>query len=379
MTKTDIFSGFLGAGKTTLIRKMLNEIYKDEKVVLIENEFGDVGIDGDFLKDAGIEINEMNSGCICCTLVGDFKKSIEQVLEQFKPDRIIIEPSGVGKLSDIIAAAANADESLEISGTITVVDAKKCEMYMKNFGEFFDNQIISANAVILSHVNGLSEAKIARVAGIIRELNEKAAIITTDWEQLDAAQIHEAMEKGDTLSEELAKLAAEAHEHHHDHDHHDHDHDHHDHDHHDDHDHDHHDHHDHDHDHHDHDHHDHHDHDHHDHDHEHHHHDHDGHCCCGHHHDHDADEVFESHGIETNKKFDEKALKDILASLADEKKYGIVLRAKGIVEGQDGWLQFDYVPGEPEVRKSKTAGLTGRLCVIGSQLDADAVEELFLS
>ncbi len=362
MTKVDIFSGFLGAGKTTLIRKLIAEAYKGEQVVLIENEFGDIGIDSDFLKDAGIEITEMNSGCICCTLVGDFRKAIHQVVEKFNPDRIIIEPSGVGKLSDIIAAVHGADAELDLSGTIAVVDAKKCAMYMKNFGEFFNNQIESANAVILSHVNGVSDEKIEKAVGMLRELNHDAAIITTDWAQLEASQIHEAMESGNTLKEALHELEEEhehehEHEHHHHHDH-DHDHDHdeccHDHEHHHDHDHDH------------------------DHEHEHHHEGEEDCCCHHHHHHHDADEIFESMGIETARKFDPSALEATLASLESEEKFGLVLRAKGIVPSEDGWMQFDYVPGEPEVRTGAAAGLTGRICVIGSKLNQDAIKAAFL-
>lgn len=395
MTKVDIFSGFLGAGKTTLIRKLINEAYKNEKVVLIENEFGDIGIDGDFLKDAGVEITEMNSGCICCTLVGDFTKSIHQVIDQYHPDHIIIEPSGVGKLSDIIAAVAGVQDELELNGTIAVVDAKKAAMYMKNFGEFFNNQIESANAVILSHVKGVSEEKIAKAVELLRGLNANAAIITTDWDELSADQIHTAMESGDTLAQELARLAEE-HEHHHHEHHHHYDENgvcscghHHDHDDDDDHDHDEHEHHHHDHDEH--------EHHHHDHDeHEHHHHDHDDECCCGHHHDHehhheheedcccadhhhhhDADEIFESWGIETTRKFGRDELEQILAGLTDEDQYGVILRAKGIVDGTDGWLQFDYVPGEPEVRTSATAGLTGRLCVIGSKMNKENIKAAF--
>lgn len=340
MAKVDIFSGFLGAGKTTLIRKLIAEAYKGEQVVLIENEFGDIGIDSDFLKDAGIEITEMNSGCICCTLVGDFTKAIHQVVEKFNPDRIIIEPSGVGKLSDIIAAVAGADADLELSGTIAVVDAKKCAMYMKNFGEFFNNQIESANAVILSHVAGVSEEKIEKAVEMLRELNHDAAIITTDWSELDAKQIHEAMESGSTLKEALHEL--EAHEHHH-HEHgeccHDHGHDH---------------------------------------DHEHHHEGEEDCCCHGHHHHHDADEIFESIGIETARKFEPKALEAVLAGLENEEKFGFVLRAKGIVPSEDGWMQFDYVPGEPEVRTGAAAGLTGRICVIGSKLNQDEIKKAFL-
>ena len=375
MTKVDIFSGFLGAGKTTLIRKLIAEAYKGEQVVLIENEFGDIGIDSDFLKDAGIEITEMNSGCICCTLVGDFTKAIHQVVEKFHPDRIIIEPSGVGKLSDIIAAVAGADAELELSGTIAVVDAKKCAMYMKNFGEFFNNQIESANAVILSHVAGVSEEKIEKAVEMLRELNHDAAIITTDWPELDAKQIHEAMESGNTLKEALHELEEHEHHHHHDHEHH-HEHGECCHDHHHDHDHDHEHgecchHHDHDHDHE-------HHHHHHDHEHEHHHEGEEDCCCHGHHHHHDADEIFESMGIETARKFDPKALEAVLASLENEAKFGLVLRAKGIVPAEDGWMQFDYVPGEPEVRTGAAAGLTGRICVIGSKLDQDAIKAAFL-
>ena len=390
MIKVDIFSGFLGAGKTTLIKKLIEEAYKGEQVVLIENEFGEIGIDGGFLKDSGVEINEMNSGCICCSLVGDFGKALEQVVEQFHPDRILIEPSGVGKLSDIIQAVENLDlADVQLNGFTTIVDAKKAKIYMKNFGEFFNNQVEHASSIILSHTKGMDEDKLAQVVALLREHNPHATIITTDWDALDGKKILAAMEKRDTIDEALHHLEEEqAHAHHHDHDDacgcgHDHDHHHHDDDeecccgHEHDHDHDHHHEHDDDeecccgHEHH-------HDHEH---EHEHHHHDHDDHCCCGHDHGHEghhhADEVFDSIGIETPKKYTIEKIEKALEALEDPHAYGFVLRAKGIVEGEDGqWIHFDYVPGEPDVRTG-SAEITGRLCVIGSKLEEDAIRKLF--
>ena len=405
MTKIDIFSGFLGAGKTTLIKKLIEEAYKGEKLVLIENEFGEIGIDGGFLQDAGIEITEMNSGCICCSLVGDFGKALRQVLEQYHPDRILIEPSGVGKLSDVIRAVQGLEmEEAVLNGFTTVADANKCKMYMKNFGEFFNDQIEHASCIVLSRTTGMSEKKLQDVVALLRTHNETASVITTPWEDLTGKQMLETMEKKNTLEAELALLEKEAHEHHHHHDHdeecscgHDHDHEHHHHHDHDeecccghDHDHEHHHHHDHDeecscgHDH-DHEHH-HHDHDEecscgHDHDHEHHHHDHEGECSCGHHHGHDhhhhhADEVFTSWGVETPRKFSVEEIEDILSQFTSG-IYGAVLRAKGIVEGQDGkWIHFDYVPGEENVRLG-AASTMGRLCVIGSKIDTSAMKSLF--
>ncbi|MBR2447237.1 MAG: GTP-binding protein [Clostridia bacterium] len=383
MTKIDIFSGFLGAGKTTLIKKMIEEAYKGEKLVLIENEFGEIGIDGGFLAEAGIQINEMNSGCICCSLVGDFGKALTQVLEQYAPDRILIEPSGVGKLSDVIRAVQNLEiEGAELNAFTTVVDAGKCKMYMKNFGEFFNDQVANAGCIVLSHTGTASEKKIADCVAMLREHNETATIVTTDWDVLSAEQLLEAMERKDTLEAELARLAHahHEHEHHHHHDHdehcecgcHDHDHEH-EHEHHHDHD----EHcecgcHDHEHEHH----------HHHDHEHEHHHHhDHEEGCSCGcgghgHHHHHHADEVFVSAGAETTAKFNAQKLAEQLEELCDEGKYGIVLRAKGIVAGDDGsWIHFDYVPGEPDIRTG-AAGIIGRLCVIGSGLDIEAIGNL---
>ena len=378
MTKADIFSGFLGAGKTTLIKKLIEESYKGEKLVLIENEFGEIGIDGGFMQDAGIEINEMNSGCICCSLVGDFHDALMKVQEQFAPDRILIEPSGVGKLSDIIRAVAGV-EGVEINSATVVADAGKCKMYMKNFGEFYNDQIGHAGAIVLSRTGSVGQQKLDECVALLRGRNPEAVIITTPWTELDGADILRAIERTDTLEHELKELEHEHHHHHEHHHEHEHDHDHHhDHDH--DHDHDHHHDHDHDHDHeHEHEHH--HEH-HHDHDHEHehhhgHHHDHDHHHH--HHHDgeHDADEVFVSWGVETPRKYSEEELRGILAALEDERKYGAVLRAKGIVDAEDGkWLHFDYVPGEQEVRRG-SAGVTGRLCVIGAQLNTGALAGLF--
>ncbi len=346
MIKVDIFSGFLGAGKTTLIKKLIAESYGNEKVVLIENEFGEVGIDGGFLKEAGIEITEMNSGCICCSLVGDFGEALKKVIAEYSPERIIIEPSGVGKLSDVIKAVGRvADADLKLNGLTAVVDAKKCKMYMKNFGEFFNNQIESASSIVLSHTGGMSDEKIAEAVEMIHKHNKEAAIVTTEWDKLTGAQILAAIEKENTLKEEMDELMHE-HEHHHHHDHDECDHEHH----------------------------------HHDHDeceHEHHHH-HDGECGCHHHHDHDADEVFASWGIETAHKFTKDKIEKILNIFANGTEYGMILRAKGIVEDENGeWIHFDYVPGEPDIRNG-AAEVTGRLCVIGSDIDKEKIEKLFL-
>ena len=418
MVKIDIISGFLGAGKTTLIKKLLKEAFEGEQVVLIENEFGEIGIDGGFLKDAGIEIREMNSGCICCSLVGDFGASLKEVVEKYHPDRILIEPSGVGKLSDVIKAVQGVEEDVDIqlNSYTTVVDAKKCKMYMRNFGEFFDNQVQYAGAIIMSRTDIVDEKKAMESMELLRSINEKAAIITTPIEKLDGKKILEVMEHPVSLADELLK---EEHEHHHHHDHddecdcgHDHDHEHHHHDHDDEcgcgHDHDHEHHHDHDdecgcghdhdhehqhhHDHddecgcgHDHDHeHHHHDHDEcgcgHDHDHEHHHHDHDDECGCGHHHDHHhhhADEVFTSWGRETIKKFTREGLEKMLESLSASEEYGVILRAKGMLPAEDGtWIYFDMVPEETEIREGSPE-YTGRLCVIGSKLNEEKLVKLF--
>ncbi len=368
--KVDIFSGFLGAGKTTLIRKLIKEAY-DEKLVLIENEFGEIGIDGGFLKDTGVQINEMNSGCICCTLVGDFKTALKQVIDQYEPERILIEPSGVGKLSDVIIAVQDAGiEEIELNGFTTVVDAKLCKMYMANFGEFYQNQVEHASSVILSHTKGLSEEKVKECVDIIRQYNDHASIVTTDWDELTGKQILETMEQKKTLSAELDRLREEAYAeeeaHHHEHGHDHHHHHHHDHDH-DDHDHDH-DEHDHDHDEHDHDH-DEHEHHHHDHGHHHHHHGHEGH--------HHADEVFSDIGEETTNKYTMEQIQAALETLQDAEKCGQVLRAKGIVEGTDGqWIHFDYVPGEPQVRTG-SAETTGMICVIGVDIKQDTIRQMF--
>ena len=417
MVKIDIISGFLGSGKTTLIKKLLKEAFEGEQVVLIENEFGEIGIDGGFLKDAGIEIREMNSGCICCSLVGDFGASLKEVVEKYHPDRILIEPSGVGKLSDVIKAVQGVEEDVDIqlNSYTTVVDAKKCKMYMRNFGEFFDNQVQYAGAIIMSRTDIVDEKKAMESMELLRSINEKAAIITTPIEKLDGKKILEVMEHPVSLADELLK---EEHEHHHHHDHddecgcgHDHDHEHHHHDHdeecdcgHDhDHEHHHHDHdeecscgHDHDHEHHhhdhddecgcghDHDHEHHHDHDEecgcgHDHDHEH-HHDHDEECGCGHHHDHHhhhADEVFTSWGRETIKKFTREGLEKMLESLSASEEYGVILRAKGMLPAEDGtWIYFDMVPEETEIREGSPE-YTGRLCVIGSKLNEEKLAKLF--
>ena len=393
MTKVDVFSGFLGAGKTTLIKKLIAEAYAGEKLVLIENEFGEIGVDGGFLRDAGIEVTEMNSGCICCSLTGDFRAALHEVCERYDPDRILIEPSGVGKLSDIVNAVEQAsDGELAINALCTVVDAGKCKMYMRNFGEFFNNQVESAGCIILSRTAGIKEEKLAECVALLRGKNPGAVVITTPWDELSGAQILDAMEKRDTLTAALESIEREheededEHEHHH---HHDHEHHHHFDEngncscgcHHDD---------DEDDDGHEHEHH-HHDHDEHDHehecghDHEHHHHDHDEHdhdhgCGCDHHHHHhghDADEVFTSWGMETAKKFTEDGLRAALTALEDEAKYGAVLRAKGIVAASEGeWIHFDYTPGEINIRRG-SAGVTGRLCVIGHELHEDAVAELF--
>ena len=395
MTKIDIISGFLGAGKTTLIKKLLDQAFRGEKVVLIENEFGEIGIDGGFLKDAGVEITEMNSGCICCSLVGDFGAALKKVLDDYAPDRIIIEPSGVGKLSDVIAAVEGVQKTtpaLHLHSFVTVVDATKAKVYMKNFGEFFNNQVEHASALLLSRTQNMDQAKLDTAVRLLREKNAKAAILTTPWDQLTGAQIVSAMEGGHSLAEELMEeIAHEHHDHEHHHHHHDHEHDHDEHDH-DEHDHEHEHHHDHDHDEHDHEHEHHHDHDHdehdhdHDHEHEHHHHDHGDDCtcdcCCGHdhhHHDHDADEVFTSWGRETARKYSREELQEALSALAMGQDYGYILRAKGMVPCEDGqtWLHFDLVPEEFQIREG-AADYTGRLCVIGSDLKEDQLEKLFL-
>ncbi|MGN0536559.1 MAG: CobW family GTP-binding protein [Acutalibacteraceae bacterium] len=395
MTKIDIFSGFLGAGKTTLIKKLIKEAYGNEKIALIENEFGEIGIDGGFLKEAGIQINEMNSGCICCSLVGDFREALKQVLEQYHPDRILIEPTGVGKLSDVIRAVEGVvDENVKLNGFVTVADVSKCKMYMKNFGEFYNNQIEYASTIILSRTQNTTDEKMQAAVALLREHNAKAAIVTTPWDLLTGQQILSAIEGDNSLTEELMREAVEQHEHdeeehehhHHDHDEHEHEHCHHDHDEHK-HEHCHHDHdeHEHEHCHHDHDEHE-HEHCHHDHDeheHEHCHHDHDEHhhehgeCCHGHHHHH-ADDVFTSWGKETIKKYTKEEIEKILSALSDEEKYGTILRAKGIVAPADGteWIHFDYVPSESNVRNG-SADYTGRLCVIGANLNETALAELF--
>ena len=426
MTKIDIFSGFLGAGKTTLIKKLITEAFAGQQVVLIENEFGEIGIDGGFLKESGIQINELNAGCICCSLVGDFRTALQQVVEQYHPDRIVIEPSGVGKLSDVTRAVEGVAEHLDVqlNSFVTVADVNKVKMYMKNFGEFYDDQISHASCILLSRTQTASEEKIAAAVAMLREKNPTATIVTTAWDHLTGEQILKAMSTKDDFKAELIAMAAKAneehahedeeeeHEHHHHHydengvcscgHHHDDDDDddddEHEHHHHDEHDHDHddhcccghhhdhdedddeheHEHHHHDHDEHDHDHDDHcgcgHDHDHEEHEH---HHDHDGHCCCGHHHhDHHADEVFTSWGVETARKFTKAEVEHALTEL-DTGNYGMILRSKGIVDGgADGWLEFDYVPGEWEVR-SRSADVGGKLVVIGSKLNETAIAQLF--
>ena len=375
MTKIDIFSGFLGAGKTTLIKKLIKESYAGEKLVLIENEFGEIGIDGGFLKDAGIEITEMNSGCICCSLVGDFGEALKKVLEQFRPDRIIIEPSGVGKLSDVIKAVRSvAGDEMELNAFTTVVDAGKCKMYMKNFGEFFNDQVEHAGTIIMSHADVASAEKLAAAVALVKEKNPTAVIVTTPITQLDGATLLEAIERKDTLNAAMELLMHEHEEdedddddeccchHHHDGDEEEHEHHHHHHDEDDDDDDD-------------------------DDEHEHHHHHDEEHsegCTCGchdhdhgHHHHHHADEVFVSWGVETTRKFTKDELNGLLEELMDEAKFGIVLRAKGIVEGENGeWIHFDYIPGEADVRTG-SAGVIGRLCVIGSKLNAKNIAEAF--
>ena len=388
MAKIDIISGFLGAGKTTLIKKLLSEALKGQQVVLIENEFGEIGIDGGFLKDAGVNITEMNSGCICCSLVGDFGTALKDVITKFNPDRIIIEPSGVGKLSDVIKAVQGVaeDAPIELNSLVTVADANKCKMYMKNFGEFYNNQVESAHTIVLSRTQNMKQDKLEACVAMIREHNKDAAVITTPWDELTGEQLLAAMEKPVSLAdmvmaeEDICPVCGGHHDHEdHDHDHHHHDHEDHDHDHH-------HDHEDHDHDHHhDHDEH-HHDHDHdehcgcdHDHDHEH-HHDHDDHCGCGHdHHHHHADEVFTSWGKETPRKYTKEEVETILKALAAENnEYGIILRAKGMLPSPDGtWIYFDMVPEEYEIREGQPE-YTGRLCVIGSKIDEAKLEKLFM-
>ena len=337
--KIDIYSGFLGAGKTTLIKKMISEAYQGEKLVLIENEFGEIGIDGGFLQDAGINITEMNSGCICCSLVGDFGKALTQVIDEYAPDRIIIEPSGVGKLSDVVAAVEKVtNDAVALGSTVAVVDAGKVKVYMKNFGEFYNNQIETAETIVLSRTDVVPQAKLDAAVALLREHNPNAAMVTTPWKDLTGAQLLEAMEGKDSVAAQLEQMAHEHHEHgehcgcgHH-------------------------------------------------HDEHHHHHEHGEHCCCGHHHEehhhHHADEVFSSWGKETHKKFNLGEIKGILNAL-DSGEYGIVLRAKGIVDGDDGaWIHFDYVPGEADVRTG-CAAVTGKLCVIGSELAEAEIAALF--
>ncbi|MBQ7377223.1 MAG: GTP-binding protein [Clostridia bacterium] len=368
MTRIDIFSGFLGAGKTTLIKKLLREAYDGEKVVLIENEFGEIGIDGGFLKEAGIEITEMNSGCICCSLVGDFSEALQKVLAEYAPDRILIEPSGVGKLSDVMRAVQSAvGEGAMAVGLTTVVDANKCKMYMKNFGEFFNDQIEHAKTVILSHTDRAPETKINEAVELLRKHNPEAVIVTTPLDKLTGAQLLAAIEQKNTLHAELEQMERDHHDHkHHHHDHdedcdcgcHDHEHEHH-----------------------------HHDHDEdcdcacHDHEHEHHHHDHGEDCDCGchgHHHHHHADEVFASWGCETARSFTEDEIRTILDRFDEDDSFGMILRAKGILPSADGeWIHFDYIPGESNVRRG-AADITGRLCVIGSKIDKEALSVLFM-
>ena len=402
MTKVDIFSGFLGAGKTTLIRKLIEEAYDTDKIVLIENEFGEIGVDKGFLQNTGIQINQMNAGCICCTLVGDFGKALNEVIEKYNPERILIEPSGVGKLSDVIIAVQDlGNDKIELNGFTTVVDAGKADMYMSNFGEFYENQVEHASSIILSHTAGLSQDDIDKCIALLREHNKEASIVTTDWKDIDGAKILEIMEQKRTLSAELDHLREEAyreqaeheaehhhhddHEHHHHHDDHDHECGHKHHHHHDDHDHEcghehHHNHDDHDHEcgheHH-------HHHDDHDrecgHEHHHHHDDHDRECGHEHHHHgHHADEVFDEMGVETAYRFTRDRLEQALAGLMDPELCGQVLRAKGFVAGTDGeWYEFDYVPGEPEIRVAGEAEATGVICVIGVGLNKDKIKELF--
>lgn len=352
--KVDIFSGFLGAGKTTLIKKLIAEAYKGEQLVLIENEFGEIGVDKSFLKNTGIEINELNAGCICCTLVGDFEKALEEVIDKFTPDRILIEPSGVGKLSDVMAAIDDLhDERVVLNGLIAVIDAKKCKRYLANFGEFYENQVEYATSLILSHTKDLSDAKIEEAISMLRDINKDAVIVTTDWDELDGAKILQVMEECGSESKVIEEFLNERahdhnhdeHEHHHDHDHDEHEHRHHDHD-----------------------------------EHEHHHHDHGETCSCGCHHEHGhhhADEVFEEFGIETAKAFTKDQIEETLDELEDDGKYGVVLRSKGILRDADGgWLEFDYVPGEGEVRSGEP-NVSGIFCVIGTALNKENIKELF--
>ena len=346
MTEITIISGFLGAGKTTLIKKLLEEAFQGEKIVLIENEFGEIGIDGGFLKESGIQVNEMNSGCICCSLVGDFGTALKEVLDTYAPDRILIEPSGVGKLSDVVKAVENVAGSMDvrIDSAIVVVDGKKCKMYMKNFGEFFNNQVEHAGTIVLSRTQNMAEEKLQEAVSLLREHNEKATMITTPWDELNGKQILDAMHHAEL---DMGTLHEHHHEHHHDHGDHEH---------------------------------------HHDHDHEH-HHDHGEGCTCGchdhdhHHHDHEghhhADEVFTSWGVETPRRYGKEELQQMLEKLSDSREYGIILRAKGILQNTDGsWMQFDFVPEEYEVRTG-SPDYTGRLCVIGSGLNEDALKALF--
>lgn len=369
MTKVDIFSGFLGAGKTTLIKKLIKEAYPNEKLVLIENEFGDIGIDGGFMKDSGVTVNELSSGCICCSLVGDFGDALKKVIFDYSPDRILIEPSGVGKLSDVIRAVTDAgSDNLILNSATTIIDAKKCMIYMKNFGEFYNNQVINAETIILSHTDTISDDKLLSCTSLLREINKDASFITTPWDELNGNQILDVIEKKDTLSSDIENLTVEDLNdnccpvcgHHHDDDHDDDDecscaHDHHHHDDDDDEcscDHDHH-----------------------------HDDDHDDECSCGHHHNHhhghDADEIFVSCGMETPKRYTDAEILSILGKLGKEDKYGAVLRAKGIIASTDGsWIHFDYIPDSPDIRRGSPAA-TGRFCVIGSQLKSKAIMELF--
>lgn len=365
MTKVDVVSGFLGAGKTTLIKKLLKEAYQGEQVVLIENEFGEIGIDGGFLQEAGIEIKEMNSGCICCSLVGDFGTSLHEVLDKYQPDRIIIEPSGVGKLSDVVKAVQDADlgDQVTLNSAVAVVDATKCKIYIKNFGEFFINQVEHAGTIILSRTGNMKEDKLKTAVEMLREHNDKATIITTPWDEIAGKKIRETIEKEEDLLAELLKKVQEEHDHDHHHHHHDHEEDH-------------------DHDHHHHDHEEGHDHDHeegHGHDH---HHDHGEGCTCGchdhdHHGHHHADEVFGSWGMETPAKYSKQEIETILETLDESKELGIILRAKGMVPAEDGtWIYFDYVPGESDVREGQPQ-VTGKICVIGSKLVEENLKKLF--
>jgi len=364
MTRIDIFSGFLGAGKTTLIKKLINEAYKGEKLVLIENEFGEIGVDAGFLTEAGVNITEMNSGCICCSLVGDFSEALKKVIDEFNPDRILIEPSGVGKLSDVIKAIKGSVEDAELTAAAVVVDAKKCKMYMKNFGEFFNNQIEHATTIIFSHTKGLDEKKLNAAVELVKEHNKEASLITTDWDEIKGSDILAVIDGSNSLNKELLKLQEEAvcpecghvHGHHH-HEHHHHDEEcscgHH------------------------------HEHHHHDeecscgHHHEHHHHDEE--CSCGHHHEHHhhhADEVFTSFGMEGTRKYTRDEIENILNALNNEEKYGMVIRAKGFVPSENTWIYFDYTPGEPDVREGAPAA-AGRFCVIGSKINEEELKALF--